>query len=331
MSRLQRIVLIVACLSLALLPLRAQQDETLGELLSQSTEFEDLTAAIVAAGLGDDLGAGGPFTIFAPTDAAFAAALDSLGITFSKLAGQPGLLVDLLTYHIVEGSVFAEDVVALDGETLAMLSGETITISVTDGAVQLNDDANVLTTDIEVSDGVIHVIDSVLLPPALLEADLTELVATEDEDTSETVDAADTGGTIVDIAARGANLTTLVEALQATGLDETLRGDGPFTVFAPTDAAFDAALAAQGLDLIADTDVLAEILTYHVVEGQLLAEDLVAMDGMDLATVNGATISISTENGLTLNGSTEVVVPDVGTSNGVIHIIDSVLLPPSGE
>lgn len=133
-------------------------------------------------------------------------------------------------------------------------------------------------------------------------------------------------GTIVDVASAGADFSTLVAALSAAGLVETLQGPGPFTVFAPTNAAF-AALPAGVLDkllLPENKDTLAKILTYHVVPGKVMAADIT--DG-DVATVEGQTVTLSTADGVTVNGA-KVITADVMGSNGVIHVIDAVILPP---
>ena len=133
-------------------------------------------------------------------------------------------------------------------------------------------------------------------------------------------------GTIVDVAASTEGFSTLVAAVEAAGLVETLSGEGPFTVFAPTDEAF-AALPEGVLEkllLPENKDLLVRILSYHVVSGQVLAADVVAGD---VATVEGSTITLDTMDGVTVNGAT-VVTADVLASNGVIHVIDAVILPP---
>ena len=139
-------------------------------------------------------------------------------------------------------------------------------------------------------------------------------------------------GTIVDVAIAAGDFTTLVAAVQAAGLVETLSGEGPFTVFAPTDEAFAAALEALGLtaeELLADTALLTSVLTYHVVPGKVLAADVVTMNGQEVATVNGATIMISVDGSSVMVNDANVVATDVMASNGVIHVIDKVILPPS--
>jgi uncharacterized surface protein with fasciclin (FAS1) repeats len=162
---------------------------------------------------------------------------------------------------------------------------------------------------------------------AALAAALTLSACGSDSDTaSETMTEQTSAGTIVEVASADGSFATLVAAVTAADLAETLSGAGPFTVFAPTDAAF-AALPEGVLDALLlpeNKAVLAQILTYHVVSGMVMAADV--KDG-DVATVEGQTIKLSTAEGVTVNGAT-VVVADVAASNGVIHAIDAVILPP---
>jgi uncharacterized surface protein with fasciclin (FAS1) repeats len=131
---------------------------------------------------------------------------------------------------------------------------------------------------------------------------------------------------IVDTAVDAGSFTTLVAAVEAAGLVDTLKGEGPFTVFAPTDDAFAALPEGTVEGLLADPDALASILTYHVVAGKVMSTDL--SDGMTAATVNGADVTIKTEGGVMVNDAA-VTAADVEASNGVIHVIDKVILPPS--
>lgn len=130
---------------------------------------------------------------------------------------------------------------------------------------------------------------------------------------------------IVDTAIDAGSFTTLVAAVQAAGLVETLKGEGPFTVFAPTDEAFAALPEGTVEALLADPEALAAILTYHVVAGKVMSTDLT--NGMMAATVNGADVTIMTEGGVMVNDA-NVVTADIEASNGVIHVIDAVILPP---
>lgn len=131
--------------------------------------------------------------------------------------------------------------------------------------------------------------------------------------------------TIVGVAEAAGSFTTLLAAAEAAGLVETLTGEGPFTVFAPTDEAFAALPEGTVEGLLADIPTLTAILTYHVVPGAVLSTDL--SDGMTPATVNGATVEIGVDGGVTVNGA-NVVTADIAASNGVIHVIDAVILPP---
>lgn len=135
-------------------------------------------------------------------------------------------------------------------------------------------------------------------------------------------------GTIVDVAVGAGDFTTLVSAVEAAGLVETLSGEGPFTVFAPTDAAFEALPEGALDDLLADTDALGAVLTYHVVGEELMAADVV--EATELTTVNGAALPVMVDGETVMVGDATVVTTDIEASNGVIHVIDAVLLPPEG-
>ena len=162
----------------------------------------------------------------------------------------------------------------------------------------------------------------------------TEEPAAEPADTmaDDTMAGMDEPGTIVEVAATTDGFSTLVAAVEAAGLVETLSGDGPFTVFAPTDDAFAAALDQLGLtadELLADTETLTSILTYHVVAGEVPSSTVVTMDGQSVETVNGAPVEIAVDGETVMVNDATVTAVDVEASNGVIHVIDTVLLPPS--
>ncbi|HRK90807.1 MAG TPA: fasciclin domain-containing protein [Anaerolineales bacterium] len=266
--------------------------------------FTTLVAAVEAAGLVETLKGEGPFTVFAPTDDAFAAlpegTVESLLLPENKQA-----LTDILLYHVVAGKVMAADVTGLESATTVL--GKDIAIKVDMGNVYIND-AQVIITDIETSNGVIHVIDAVILPPS---------------------DEAAESNTIVDIAVADGRFTTLVAALQAAELVETLSGEGPFTVFAPTDDAFAALPAGTVEDLLKpeNKQALTDILLYHVVSGKVMAADVVGLTSA--TTVLGKDLTITVTDGkVFLNDTVEVIITDIEASNGVIHVIDAVLLPP---
>ncbi|MFN5058604.1 MAG: fasciclin domain-containing protein [Chloroflexota bacterium] len=270
--------------------------------------FTTLVAAVQAAGLVDTLKGEGPFTVFAPTDDAFAKLPAG---TVEELLKPENLetLKNTLLYHVVSGKVMAADVVTLDGKTAdTAFAGNSVAISVKDGNVFLNENVQVIITDIETANGVIHVIDTVLLPPAKL-AD------------------------IVDTAVADGRFTTLVAAVQAAGLAETLKGEGPFTVFAPTDEAFAKLPAGTVENLLKpeNLETLKNTLLYHVVSGKVMAADVVTLDGKTADTAfAGNSVAISVKDGkVFLNETVQVVITDIETTNGVIHVIDTVLLPPA--
>ena len=132
---------------------------------------------------------------------------------------------------------------------------------------------------------------------------------------------------IIDTAVAAGSFKTLAAALTAANLVDTLKGVGPFTVFAPTDEAFAKLPAGTVESLLKDVPKLAAILTYHVVAGKVMAADVMTMDGQSAKTVNGATLAISTKDGVKLNGKSTVVKTDIACTNGVIHVIDTVLIP----
>lgn len=134
---------------------------------------------------------------------------------------------------------------------------------------------------------------------------------------------------IVDTAVAAGDFTTLATAIEAADLTETLKGEGPYTVFAPTDAAFDALPAGTLDDLLADPEALASVLTYHVVEGEVLAADVVGLDGQEVETVNGESVTITVDGDTVLVNDATVTATDIQASNGVIHVIDTVLIPPT--
>lgn len=258
--------------------------------------FKTLVAAVKAAGLVETLKGEGPFTVFAPTDAAFAKLPKGTVESLLKPENK-AKLQSILTYHVVAGKVKAADVVKLTGAKT--VQGQQIDILVKDGKVTV-DGANVVKTDIETSNGVIHVIDSVILPA--------------DKD-------------IVDTAVSAGSFNTLVAAVKAAGLVETLKGEGPFTVFAPTDEAFAKLPEGTVANLLKpeNKDKLVAVLTYHVVAGKVLASDVVKISSAK--TVNGKAASVKvTDGGVMIDGA-KVVATDIETSNGVIHVIDSVILP----
>ena len=253
-----------------------------------------LVSAVVQAELLETLQGTGPFTLFAPTDQAFADA----GIDLAALDTPEGkaALTDILLYHVIAGNVPSSAVT--ECLTANTVNGSPIAFTVGDG-VMVND-ATVTLADVNTSNGVIHVIDKVLTPTA-------------------------TPNNIPRTAQCTGIHDSLVAGVIQAGLLETLQGDGPFTVFAPTDQAFiDAGIDLASLDTPEGKDTLADILLYHVVAGEVPAANVT--DCMSASTVNGNPLSFTVGDSVKVNGAT-VTATDVATSNGIIHIIDKVLAP----
>lgn len=278
--------------------------------------FTTLVAAVQAAELVETLKGEGPFTVFAPSDEAFAkideATLDAL------LADPQGQLTQILLYHVVPGKVMAAAVT--DGLEAETAQGGKVKFSVKEGKVMIND-ATIVSTDIEAANGVIHVIDTVIMPTVADGEAMTETAAVDDLKD------------IVDTAVAAGSFTTLVAAVQAAELVDTLKGAGPFTVFAPSDEAFAALPEGTVAGLLEDPKgALTDILLYHVVSGQVMAADVLSMNGQEVETVGGGKLTIMVDGDQVMlhdgaGNMIQVVSTDIATSNGVIHVIDGVLMP----
>ena len=282
------------------------------EIAQSNPDLSILVEAVVAAGLAQNLSTGS-LTVFAPTNAAFTALLSELGVTKEALLANKPLLTAVLSYHVLSSRVARADVPV--GKAITPLAGGFFKIEAT-GGLKVTDGrnrvSNITATDIQASNGVVHLLDRVLLPA--------------DKD-------------IVATASALPDFSILVEAVAAAGLVTTLQGQGPFTVFAPTNAAFDA-LPAGTVDTLLkpeNKEKLTAILTYHVVAGKWDAAALGKMikDGKGKAlvkTVNGGVLVAKTNGNKVMltdeNGSVATVtIADVYQANGVIHVIDKVLLP----
>jgi uncharacterized surface protein with fasciclin (FAS1) repeats len=268
-------------------------------------ELSVFVEAVNAADLNATLQGSGPYTVFAPTNDAFTALLRELGLTKDALLANKPLLTAVLKYHVLSGTVRKSDIPL--GKAIVPLAGGFFKIEAEGSALKVTDGrnrvTNVISTDGAALNGVMHTVDRVLLP------------ANQD---------------IVQTAQATPSLSILVEAVVAAGLVETLKGPGPYTVFAPTNNAFVALLAELGLTkdaLLADTALLAKVLTYHVLPARVLKAEIPL--NTPVATVQGQT--------LVINGSLQVidqrgrssgiVATDVFNTNGVVHVIDKVLLP----
>ena len=259
---------------------------------------DSLVAALSHADLVSTLQGDGPFTVFAPTDQAFTDAGIDLSTFDTDEENQT--LVDILKYHVVSGNYTSSALT--DGMKIDALNGDKLTFSVNTSEVKVND-VLVSSEDVIALNGVIHVIDKVLMPPADLQDIPTIAQGTGVHD-------------------------SLVAALTKADLVSTLQGDGPFTVFAPTDQAFtDAGIDLNSFDTPEEIDTLKDILLYHVVSGSVLSTDLT--DGMTATAINTDELTFTVNaDGVKVNG-VPVSSADVIASNGVIHVIDKVLMPPA--
>lgn len=269
----------------------AAEQKSIVQTAVDAGTFNTLVAAVQAADLVEALEGAGPFTVFAPSDEAFAKLPAG---TVEGLLGNKEKLTSILLYHVVPGKVMAKDASKLT--SAKTLLGQDLPIAAGEG-VQVGG-ANVVATDIACTNGVIHVVDSVIMPKD-----------------------------IVGIAAGSQDFSTLVAAVKAAGLVETLQGDGPFTVFAPTNAAFAKIPAATLEDLLKpeNKSKLQSILTYHVVPGKVMAKDVTGLKSAK--TVEGGKIKISTKDGVVKIDDATVTATDLVALNGVIHVIDTVIMP----
>ncbi|MBX2893546.1 MAG: fasciclin domain-containing protein [Saprospiraceae bacterium] len=285
-----------------------QVQQNIVQLAQGNTNLSTLVAAVQRAGLVDALSAPGPLTVFAPTNQAFNDLLAALG--FSKLEDVPvSALRDILLNHVVSGNVRSTDLTTGYVNTLLPFGNSTNYLS---NYVNLSSGvkvggSNVTTADVAASNGVVHIIDKVIVPP-----------------------------TVVNQALNNPNFSILVAALTRSdlGVDyvNVLSGVGPFTVFAPTNAAFAALLTELGASGLNDisADVLNKVLQYHVVSGANVRASQLT-NGQQVTTFQGGTFTINLTGGAKIvdaqGRTSNIVVTDVQSANGVVHAIDKVILP----
>lgn len=278
----------------------APQSNTIVDIAVGNENFSILVSALGITGLDAALAnEDAMYTVFAPTNEAFGALLTELGIGGLDDVSVEDL-TNILLYHVLDSKNMAADISTGYFATLGSgpSDGSNLSFYVDMETAMINSRANITTTDIVADNGVIHVIDKVILPLS-----------------------------IVDIAVNNPTFGILVEALAKADLVGALSGDGPFTVFAPTDAAFTALFAELGVDGVADlsAEALTPILLSHVVSGNITSGQL--SDG-EVQTLNTEKkILINTSGGVTIDGDVNVVLADVQGTNGVVHVIDKVILP----
>jgi transforming growth factor-beta-induced protein len=261
--------------------------------------FSSLVAALSKANLVSALNdSAKTFTVFAPTNDAFSKLLSELGVTLEDLSSET--LTPILLYHVVNGVIPASEVKSGYLPTLSTAFGKNVSLqaSVSDG-VKLNNTVKVIATDVVATNGIIHVIDKVLLPP-----------------------------TVVEIAQQNPLFSTLVLAVIKADLAGTLSKEGPFTVFAPTNDAFSAlfkTLNVSGIDDLSK-ETLTPILLAHVVSGNVQSGDLSSGSVPTLNTSKSLNVAVN-GSAVTIDGSVNVIKADVQGKNGVVHVIDKVIVP----
>jgi uncharacterized surface protein with fasciclin (FAS1) repeats len=263
------------------------------DIVSNSVDHTILEGAIDACSLDSYLSGAGPFTLFAPTDAAFN--LLPQGTVTALLANIPQL-ADILKHHVVADSVMSG--MLTNGQVVTTLLGTDVTVTINSNGDVFIDNAQVIVADLIGDNGVVHVIDAVLLPPT---------------------------NTIYDIVSNSTDHTTLKAAIDACALDGTLSGAGPFTLFAPTDAAFNLLPAGTVTALLADIPQLTDILKHHVVADGVMSGML--SNGQIVTTLSGTDVTVTITNGMVYIDNAQVIVADIIADNGVVHVIDAVLLP----
>jgi uncharacterized surface protein with fasciclin (FAS1) repeats/subtilisin-like proprotein convertase family protein len=289
---------VVHVIDAVLVPADEPEPTTVWDIIVDSDVHNTLESLVLLAGLDGALQGPGPLTVFAPTDAAFN--LLDPAVVAALVADPQGALTNVLLYHVVAGQALSTDL--SDGQVIVTLNGQSVTVTINNGNVFINN-AQVIVADILADNGVVHVIDAVLVP------------ADEPEPT-----------TVWDIIVDSDVHNTLESLVLLAGLDGALQGPGPLTVFAPTDAAFNLLDPAVVAALVADPQgALTNVLLYHVVAGQALSTDL--SDGQVIVTLNGQSVTVTISNGNVFINNAQVIVADILADNGVVHVIDAVLVP----
>ena len=339
-----RLLVVVLILILAVPVVSADMHEsTIVDIAVADGRFTTLVAAVTYAGLAEAL-SGGEWTVFAPTDEAFAKLdlnADNIADAFSKEE-----ITDILLYHAMDSKVDKAAALGSLGD-ITMANGKKAGLKEFEGDLYVNDDSKVIIADIFGSNGIIHVVDTVILPPwprdevaeeAVEEAVVAEEVAVggaveeemvvEEAEAEEVEAAVPTGNTIVDIAVADGRFTTLVAAVVYADLAGALSG-GEWTVFAPTDDAF--AKLDLNADNIADAfskEEIADILLYHALAGQV-DEATARVSQGNITMANGQIAGLKVfDDELYVNDDSKVIIADIFADNGVIHVVDTVILGP---
>ncbi len=342
MRKVALLILAILMLLMATASVSAQ-DGTIIEIAASTDDLSTLVAAIAAAdeSITNILSGPTPYTVFAPSNTAFSNfdsyLQENYNITLDDVLADQELLTNLLSYHVVAGNVFTSQLT--DGQiipTLYPATGIGVVIN-DDGSVSLNNGvADVVTANIEASNGVVHIISNVIFNGVIGDAlqVLSEQVAFE-------ALVAELGDSAAGVIATSPDHTILWQVAQLTGLDALLTDGFPFTVFAPTDTAFLNLLESLGLtidDAVAQPEILATILRYHIGSGEFGDDALFDLDGGQIPTIlNEALVGdgepiyvdvvLRTPGGVTLNGDVNVTTSAIEVRNGYVYVVDAVLVP----
>ena len=322
------------------------QSGTVADIVSSSADFSTLLAAAESAGLVGAL-SGGTVTVFAPRNGAFQTLLNDLGLTEGQLVSDVALMREVVSYHVVSGQYTVGDIITNSPLTLTTLNGAEITLTVVDNRVRVNGGAaTVSQSNVFATNGVIHVIDNVLLPPTADTTPVTEQTALAPVELAQPP-----ANTVLAVLAPNPDLSLFLAAVDAAGYTDTISTTDPVTVFAPTNGAFITLINQLGMSqqsLLADTTLLQAIVSYHVLPGRYMSDDLYRiglgslgpqLNGGRLPAVTGSFPLLDTLNGKQLHigvnenfvvldyGRAAVRTIDVPGSNGVVHLIDNVLVP----
>lgn len=336
----------------------ARLGNSIAGVIAQSPDHGMFFSVLEASGLDVVLTNGFPFTVFAPTDAAFTHLLDALGLTIDAVLAQPEILDTILRYHIVSAEIDDAALFDADGGAIPTIlneqlvgDGEPIYVDVvlrTTGGVTINGDVNVTSAAMEADNGYVYSVDAIIVPNeirSLLGLPLYEPPAMEEaaaeepaEETAEepVEEVVDYGNSIAGIAQNNPDFSILFQILEATGNTDLLATGFPFTVFAPTDAAFQELLDTLGIPVevaITQTELLDSVLRYHIISDEVTGEELAGLDSVgtilnESLPGDGDAISVTVSDGaVILNDSVNVVEADIEASNGIVHVVDAVLLP----
>ena len=324
-------------------------DDPAATAAANNPDLSTLVAAVDAAGLTDTLNGGGPFTIIAPNNAAF----DKIPTNvLDSILADSDLLTSILTYLVISGEALSAADLA-EGGTAVTVNGAELTFALDRDTLTINgDEATVVCADIPVGNGIVQIVDSVLQPPSddlgidgssvpSSAPDVTAVATPGDgpqgplcaslpvEGEGSFTGMADDPAAVA--ASSNPELSSLVAAIEAAGLTDTLNGPGPFTIFAPSNAAFDEIPPADLEAVIADTEQLTSILSFHVISGQSLTAAELAAAGTQVSVQGGElTFSVEADGSLSINGGAATVVcSNITVGNATVHIIDSLLVPPT--